>query len=178
MKNRSLIVYGHGSPERSSINKYLLSSISSIPSVYVHDVSGHYPDYGIDLHQELSLLSGIENLILQFPLYWYSMPAILKAWFDCVCSSPEVAKRPGLLHNKSIQVITTAGSDLYKTRTIEETRANLFWPIKQTAGYLGMVWRCPMIINNVTRMSNEDLIMEADKYRNWLLRPVKEETSK
>lgn len=37
-----------------------------------------------DIAQELALLQQCDLLILNFPLYWFSLPAILKGWIDRV----------------------------------------------------------------------------------------------
>src|SRR4051794_6475783 len=39
-----------------------------------------------DVKAEQEKLLWADTLILQFPLWWFSMPAILKGWVDRVCS--------------------------------------------------------------------------------------------
>ena len=41
-----------------------------------------YPTMKIDGDWERDLLISHENIILQFPFYWYSSPAIVKEWLD------------------------------------------------------------------------------------------------
>ena len=40
-----------------------------------------------DVKQEQAKLAEAELLVIQFPLWWYGMPAILKGWFDRVLTS-------------------------------------------------------------------------------------------
>ncbi len=47
----------------------------------------HAAEHGLfaaDLRVEMDKLAGADLLILQFPLWWYSVPAILKGWIDRV----------------------------------------------------------------------------------------------
>ena len=60
-------------------------------------------------------LAAAEHLVLVFPTWWFSLPAMLKGWFDRVWS-PGFAYdhgtpiRPKLTEIKSVTVITTLGS--------------------------------------------------------------------
>ena len=45
----------------------------------IHDL---YPDYNIDIQAEQEALLRHKTIVFQYPFYWYSMPAILKHWFD------------------------------------------------------------------------------------------------
>lgn len=47
-----------------------------------HAVSQH--SFSDDIAAEIEKLQWCDLLILQFPLWWYSVPAILKGWFDRV----------------------------------------------------------------------------------------------
>jgi putative NADPH-quinone reductase len=53
-------------------------------NVTIHQLYAAYPDFRIDVKREQELLSLHDRMILQFPLYWYSTPALLKQWFDVV----------------------------------------------------------------------------------------------
>lgn len=76
-----------------------------------------------DVRAEQEKLADAELLVIQFPLWWYGMPAILKGWFDRVLTSgfaygdldPElgVPRRygdGGLVGRKAL-VVVTAGED-------------------------------------------------------------------
>jgi NAD(P)H dehydrogenase (quinone) len=76
-----------------------------------------------DIRVEQDKLDWADTVVLQFPLWWYSMPAILKGWFDRVfvkgyaygVRDPSAAGRTlrygeGRLAGKRAQVIVTTGS--------------------------------------------------------------------
>jgi NAD(P)H dehydrogenase (quinone) len=67
-----------------------------------------------DLAAELAKLQRAELLILQFPLWWFGLPAILKGWIDRVFISGVVYGRSdlyerGRLKGKRAMVCTTTG---------------------------------------------------------------------
>ncbi len=41
-----------------------------------------YPDYQIDVAREYARLVRYNVIILQFPLFWYSCPSLLKRYID------------------------------------------------------------------------------------------------
>jgi NAD(P)H dehydrogenase (quinone) len=81
---------------------------------------GRLPD---DVRREQQKLAEAELLVIQFPLWWYGMPAILKGWFDRVLTSgfaygdmdPDlgVPRRygDGGLAGRKALIVVTAGED-------------------------------------------------------------------
>ncbi|KAM9983285.1 hypothetical protein ACTFIZ_000139 [Dictyostelium cf. discoideum] len=67
-------------------NQALLSAAKKLPSVAVHDLYQTYPDFDIDIVAEQKALSQAKHIILQYPLYWYGPPAMLKQWLEQVLS--------------------------------------------------------------------------------------------
>ncbi|RXL71629.1 flavodoxin family protein, partial [Citrobacter sp. AAK_AS5] len=52
--------------------------------VTVHDLFAAYPDGVIDVAAEQALVRAHDRIVFQFPLFWFSMPPLLKVWFDQV----------------------------------------------------------------------------------------------
>lgn len=48
----------------------------------MRDIFQLYPDYKIDVSAEQKALLRHDTIILQYPMFWFNMPAILKLWFD------------------------------------------------------------------------------------------------
>ena len=76
--------------------------------------------------EEINRLIEAEALILLFPTWWFSFPAILKGWFDRIWG-PGIAYdhaddlgaiKPRLLNLKRVMVITTLGSPWWVDRLI------------------------------------------------------------
>jgi NAD(P)H dehydrogenase (quinone) len=87
------------------------------PRLSAQERAHHYnnPQPGPDVPDLQARLRAAEHLVLVFPTWWFSLPAILKGWFDRVWSpgfafdqgTPIV---PRLTHLKSVLVVTTLGS--------------------------------------------------------------------
>lgn len=79
------------------------------------------PDANITALQ--ARLAAADTLVLVFPTWWFSMPAMLKGWFDRVWSpgfafSSGTPIRPLLTGLKSCLVITTLGSPWWVDRLV------------------------------------------------------------
>ncbi|MEN4762368.1 NAD(P)H-dependent oxidoreductase [Chryseobacterium sp. C39-AII1] len=81
----ALIILGHPNIERSIANKTIIEELEkSDVEVEIRHLSQMYPDYNIDVKSEQEALLKHQNIVFQYPFYWYNMPAILKHWFDAV----------------------------------------------------------------------------------------------
>ncbi|MCR8657369.1 NAD(P)H-dependent oxidoreductase [Paenibacillus endoradicis] len=84
---KTLIVVTHPSIEKSIINKRWIDELKKYPEKYtVHELYQSYPDGNIDVEKEQRLIESHDHLILQFPIYWFNCPPILKKWLDDVLS--------------------------------------------------------------------------------------------
>ncbi len=70
-----------------------------------------------DVTREQQRVDRADILVFVFPVYWWSVPAILKGWFDRVLTRDwayEITaegKIKGLFRNKPVKLIATAGGD-------------------------------------------------------------------
>ncbi|MGI8580943.1 MAG: NAD(P)H-dependent oxidoreductase [Chitinophagaceae bacterium] len=81
----ALIILGHPNLEKSIANKTIIEELqNSGVGIEIRHLQKMYPDYKIDVKEEQAALLRHKSIVLQYPIYWYSMPAILKHWFDVV----------------------------------------------------------------------------------------------
>ncbi|MBT33510.1 MAG: general stress protein [Thalassobius sp.] len=81
----ALIILAHPNYEKSTSNKTIIEALEkSSLDIKIRNLAALYPDYKIDVKAEQEALLRHENIIFQYPFYWYNMPAILKLWFDVV----------------------------------------------------------------------------------------------
>ncbi len=81
----ALIILGHPNIEQSLANKTILEELQqSHLKIEIRSLAELYPDYRMDISAEQEALLEHQNIVFQYPLYWYNMPAILKHWFDVV----------------------------------------------------------------------------------------------
>jgi len=90
---KTVVILGHPHYKKSFANKTILEIFQRRVTeedltefVEVRNLIELYPDYHIDREKEQNVLITAENIVLQFPFYWYSVPAILKLWLDDVLS--------------------------------------------------------------------------------------------
>ncbi|GBF73846.1 hypothetical protein PA598K_02169 [Paenibacillus sp. 598K] len=81
----TLVILAHPRLAVSRVNRRWKEELLKHPdAVTLHELYLAYPDGQIDIAREQQLLESHARVILQFPLYWYSYPPLLKQWFDDV----------------------------------------------------------------------------------------------
>jgi len=78
-----LIVSGHTDLNNSVANKNILNQLKEkLPNAEFDLLSELYPNYQIDIEKEQNKLLKADIIVLQYPLFWYSMPSILERWLE------------------------------------------------------------------------------------------------
>jgi NAD(P)H dehydrogenase (quinone) len=124
-----------------------------------------------DIRAEQRKLVEADTLVLQFPLWWYATPAILKGWIDRVfakgfaygITDPADPTRTlrygdGPLRGRRAQVITTAGSPATAMgpRGINGQLDQVLFPLLHgTLWYVGMEVLPPLAIYGADRLTSE-----------------------
>ncbi|KAA8732164.1 NAD(P)H-dependent oxidoreductase [Acinetobacter qingfengensis] len=81
----TLMILSHPNFEQSIANKTIVTELTKQRhDLEVRHIYDLYPDYKIDVTAEQTALLKHDLVILQYPMYWFNMPAILKIWFDQV----------------------------------------------------------------------------------------------
>lgn len=103
----------------------------------------HGPN-GFDIPKHQSTLEEADTIVMHFPMYWYSSPALVKSWLDALLTPGwafplEVSK----LRGKRMLLSVTTGSPLdtfQPTGSNERTLEDLLLPFERMAKYCGMNW--------------------------------------
>ena len=83
--SKVLIVLAHPNFEKSFGNKGIVEHFKTLCSVAeVDDLYKLYPDFKIDIKKEQEKLVKADVIVLQFPMYWYNAPALMRQWFESV----------------------------------------------------------------------------------------------
>lgn len=135
---KTLILFAHTFWENSKVNKALLESLKDSPNITIHNLTTAYPDGKINVEKEIALLKEADNIVFQFPLFWFSVPSLLKEWQDRILTAILYGDSRDLLKGKTFQIITTAGGsestyDGHHGATIKD----LMLPIYHSFEYLG-----------------------------------------
>ena len=109
---KTLVVVTHPDIANSVVNKRWLEELRRYPERYtVHELHQVYPDWQIDVAQEQRLIEAHDNIVLQFPIFWFSSPPLLKKWLDDVLTYGwAYGSRSGYkMQNKKLALAVTAG---------------------------------------------------------------------
>ncbi|MDB5980587.1 MAG: dehydrogenase [Pseudomonas sp.] len=117
-----------------------------------------------DIQQELDKLLWADLLILNFPIYWFSMPAMLKGWIDRVLVSgicyggKRFYDKGGLVGKKALVTVTLGGREhMFGEGAIHGPLNEMLRPIlRGTLAYVGLEVLEPFVSWHVPYISNED----------------------
>jgi glutathione-regulated potassium-efflux system ancillary protein KefF len=176
------LVYAHPYPDRSRANHLLVEAVRDLPGVGLRSLYDLYPDFGIDVQAEQEALSEADVIVWQHPLYWYTVPGLLKHWFDKVLAHGWAYGADGtaLRGKKCLWVATTGGDDAsFSPEGMHGHGFEAFVPVvRQTARFCGMEWLEPLIIHGAHRVTLASLRESATDYRARLVALQLEEEQK
>jgi NAD(P)H dehydrogenase (quinone) len=134
-----------------------------------------------DIRAEQRKIDWADAVVLQFPLWWYGMPAILKGWFDRVfvkgyaygVSDPDVPGRTlrygeGTLAGKRALVVMTAGGTeaALGPRGVSGQLDQVLFPLLHgTLFYAGMAVLPPVVVYGADRVDEPTYRRAADLVR-------------
>jgi NAD(P)H dehydrogenase (quinone) len=136
-----------------------------------------------EIAEEQRKLLWADAVILQFPLWWFAMPAILKGWVDRVfaCGFAYGVPRPGgrwgerygagkLAGKRALVSVTTgAPAPQYSTRGIHGAIDDLLFPITHgTLYYPGMAVLPSFVVYDAARLRGDGFAAVAESYRSRL----------
>ncbi|CAI0704653.1 NAD(P)H-dependent oxidoreductase [Serratia entomophila] len=163
--SRILVLTAHRKPDESRINQALIEALRPLPNVTVHELIRTYPDYRIDVAREQELLEAHDAVVMMFPFYWYSSPAILSEWQDAVLTYGFAYGSEGTrLHGKPLQLVVSTGGNLQDYTPEGRNRflvEDLLRPFHATANLTGMDYLPPHVVRGAQEMSDERLAQEA-----------------
>ena len=108
---RTTIFLSHPHLDQSTVNLRLAQAAEGLEGVQIRDMYSIYPDFEIDVDFEQNLLEETDRIILQFPMYWYSCPPLLKKWEDDVLTYGWAYGSTGdALHGKELLIATSVGA--------------------------------------------------------------------
>ncbi|ELS0751528.1 NAD(P)H-dependent oxidoreductase [Vibrio vulnificus] len=149
-KNKVLVIYAHPSQHRSEVNAPLFAAAQAVDGVTCVDLYAEYPQFDINIDKEQSRLLEHDVIVFQFPLYWYSTPALLKEWQDLVLEYGFAYGTDGTaLQDKLMLCVVSAGGkeEAYKAEGYNHfTIRQLLAPIEQMAALTSMHYLPPFAI--------------------------------
>lgn len=129
-----------------------------------------------DIQGELNKLLKADLVIFNFPVYWFSMPAIMKGWIDRVLISgvcyggKRFYDQGGLVGKKAMLAITIGSQPHMLVRDGVHGELNdMLRPIlRGTLAYIGMTVLPPFVAHHVPYISQQARASVLDQYRQRL----------
>ena len=163
-----LILFAHPALHKSHINRQLIGGLTDMKGITFHDLYEYYPDYDIDIKAEQKLLMEHDCIIFHHPMYWYSMPALLKEWTDLVLTHGWAYGSTGTaLKNKLFfSAITTGGPKkaFQSSGLHNHTMRELLAPVDLTARKCNMKSLPPFVVHGAHAIQSAELQTHKDKY--------------
>ncbi len=173
MTRRVLVIFAHPFMERSRVNIKLEAAIQDLPHVDMRALYDLYPDYSIDSLTEQAVVEAHDVVVFQYPLYWYTMPALLKEWLDQVFVSGWAYGQGGdKLNGKGLTcALSTGGSAEAYTPAGDHGHAleAFLLPLVRTAAFSGMTWHAPFVVHDAHNLADSALEQHAKRYRAFLM---------
>ncbi|MEN9532051.1 MAG: hypothetical protein RIQ83_1275 [Pseudomonadota bacterium] len=144
-----LVISGHPNLSHSYTNQVILGALDqAIESLAVRRLNERYHDFRIDVAAEQQALLDANIVVLQFTVYWYSVPALLKQWIDEVLTfnfayGPEGDKLKG----KALLLSLSVGGTKEAYTPLGHNHlpiAELLKPLEQLAYLTGMSYQPPV----------------------------------
>jgi len=164
-----LILFAHPALQKSRVNRQLMHAVRDLEGVTFHDLYEVYPDFHIDVRHEQDLLAQHDIIVFQYPLYWFSVPALLKMWEELVLEHKWAYGKEGaaLRGKKLMSALSTGGRESLFCRegfnrcTIRE----YLEPVEQLARICGMEYLPPFVVHGTRELTGPEIGRHADDYR-------------
>ena len=110
--SKILVVVAHPNIDSSIANKTILEKFQKLhPDAEIDHLYKLYPDFKIDMKKEQEKLIKADYIILQFPMFWYNAPALMRQWFESVLEHGFAYGSKGkALEGKKLILSITTGS--------------------------------------------------------------------
>lgn len=161
---KKLIIVVHPDIENSVINRRWVEELNKFPDKYhVHELYQIYLNKDIDVRSEQKLIEQYEQIIFQFPFYWFSCPPLLKKWLDEVLTYGWAygSKSGFKVGGKKIALAISAGIDEREYRAngkYRYTMEELLRPFELTFEYVKADYRPPFVYYGIELNSTEKWI--------------------
>ena len=142
--------------------------VRRVEGVTFHDLYETYPDFDVDVKREQALLESHDLYVLQHPMYWYSVPPLVKQWLDLVLEHGWAYGKNGtaLRGKRMFHALSTGGSEGTYCATGQNcnTIRQFFLPLEQTARLCGIDWLPPFVVHGTHALGPEEIASRAEEY--------------
>ncbi|HTM64487.1 MAG TPA: NAD(P)H-dependent oxidoreductase [Gammaproteobacteria bacterium] len=172
-----LYVYAH--PNRESLNhSIMMHAAAELERNDVNVIVSDLYSAPLDISAEQKKIASANHIIFQFPLWWFSAPAIMKAWLDNVLTKGfayDIDKQfaNGLLRDKTASLTVTMQSpeNAYQPPGIHGTNLkNFLLPFHHTLRFTGIKPLATFAVFSALEMNQSRYRKMLDQYTQYLSR--------
>lgn len=167
---KTLVIVGHPQIEDSSTQQFLKKA-ADLSEVTWHPVN----TFNVEVAKDQALIQQTDRLVLQFPLYWYSAPAVLKNWLDQVLTRhfayPDAM---GSLVGKELGIAVSLGSparNFVAGAGENFSLSQIMIPFQALAHKLQMTYLPTFVIDQFGYQSDEMKAKLLINYQRYLTQP-------
>lgn len=132
---KTLIIVGHPTPDSSATQQFLKAAVQDLSGVKWHELASAKGNFVAN--EERQLLQKSSRVVLQFPLYWYNVPDLLKRWQDQVFTDINQVSLAG----KELGIVVNVGKAVQEFRlggTVGFSLSGLLSPLAAWAKHFQM----------------------------------------
>ena len=173
-----LVLTAHPDLRLSRVNRRLIEAASALAArsdgaLEVRDLYALYPDFLIDVRAEQAACERARLIVLQHPIQWYSMPSLMKLWFDEVLTlgwaygrGPDGRPASGLAGRDLWLVASTGGHEsAYRPEGYNRYFFDAFLPpYEQTAALCGLRFLPPLLLHGAHAAPPEAVDAHAETF--------------
>ena len=166
---KTLVLVFHPDMSASRANRSLAAKAEALgDDVTVRYMYDLYPDQKVDVAAEQAALEAADRVVLQFPMYWYSTPALLKQWLDDVLTFGWAYGSTGTaLHGKELLLAVSvggAGSAYGREGAHIYTIHEFLRPMQGTSRVIGTKYAVPFLSVGALEITDEAIARRAQDY--------------
>ncbi|WP_372378091.1 NAD(P)H-dependent oxidoreductase [Vibrio natriegens] len=160
---KTLVIVSHPYPDNSTAIKSLENASMDVSDVTIRNLESLYGNDmdKIDIAAEQAACEGMERIVFMFPIHWFNITPMLKAYLNAVWTYGWAFGPEGkALTNKEMLVVTTAGATAHTYSSeglIQSTIEEVLTPMKASALYVGMKYLEPLYFYEAMGVSEEKL---------------------
>lgn len=151
---KTLVIVSHPYPEQSKVVSALEHVAKNTSDIKVRNLETLYGNalMAFDVAAEQAAYEGMDRIIFLFPIHWFNLTPMLKAYLNAVWTYGWAFGPDGTaLKDKEMLVIASAGASQHTYShdgLIQSTAEEVLTPMKASALYVGMKYKEPVVFYN------------------------------
>ena len=160
---KTLLIVSHPYPEQSKVIKALQHTAEALSHVTVRNLESLYghDTTAFDVAAEQRAHEGVGRVVYLFPMHWFNVTPMLKAYLNQVWSYGWAFGPDGTaLQGKQMQVVVSAGATAHTYSAaglIQSSLQEVLTPMKASALYVGMSYAEPLAFYEAMGPSEDKL---------------------